>query len=89
MSVVHCPRCRGRGRVLGTLGARRWYRCRICGGDFGHPRSNGKKPALPAPASQSGRRIVNERAWRRIADGAAPGASNKEVVIAVRRRRSP
>jgi hypothetical protein len=89
MSVVRCPRCGGCGRVVGTLGARRWYRCRICGGDFSHPRSEGKKPGLPAPAPQPGGRIVNERAWRRISTGLAQGANSREVVITGRRRRTP
>ncbi len=96
MSPARCPACQGCGRVLGALGALRWYRCRACGLDFSRPRSDDKQPRLPSPAPQSGRRIVNEHAWRRsnlgakgTASNATTTARNEEVIVAGPRRRTP
>ena len=93
MSPACCPACQGSGRVLGTLGARRWYRCRACGVDFSRPRTARSQPGLPSPASLSGRRIVNERAWRRgthraaVTPGGAATAAGKDEILAARPRR--
>ena len=33
-AVVACPMCEGYATLLGRLGTRRHYRCRMCGIDF-------------------------------------------------------
>jgi hypothetical protein len=74
MTAPHCPGCNGFGRALGTLGRLRRYRCRACGVDFSHPKAMKMRPRSPRPALQSNRRIVNERAWRRVKVSAAVAA---------------
>jgi hypothetical protein len=96
MSPARCPACHGCGRVLGALGALRWYRCRACGVDFSLPRATKSPPGLPSPASLSERRTVNERAWRlgthraavTPADAAAAAARN-DTLAARPRRKAP
>lgn len=34
MDERECPECEGRGVYMGTLGDRKWYRCRDCGVEF-------------------------------------------------------
>lgn len=95
MSPARCPACHGCGRVLGTLGALRWYRCRACGVDFSRPRATKPPPGLPSPASLSGRRIVNDRAWRRGSHRAAAtpadaaAAASSDTLAARPRRKAP
>jgi hypothetical protein len=96
MNPARCPACLGCGRVLGTLGALRWYRCRACGVDFSLPRATRSTPGLPSPASLPGQRMVNDRAWRRgthraavtPADAAAAAARN-DTLAARPRRKAP
>lgn len=96
MSPARCPACHGCGRVLGTLGALRWYRCRACGVDFSRPRTTKSSLDVPSPASPSGRRMVNERAWRRGTHraavalvGGASGVGKDEILAAPARRKAP
>lgn len=96
MSPARCPACRECGRVLGTLSALRWYRCRACGIDFSRPRKVVSPPCQPSPASLSGRRIVNERAWRRGTHRTAvtrvvvaAAADNEGIRVARPRRKTP
>lgn len=57
MKPPRCPVCPGFGRLLGSLGRFRWFRCRDCGIDFHRsrrPRVQRKPSATSAPKRGQG-----------------------------------